>query len=341
MTVSPVNPLESNIIAEQIEYASVNEVEPVPPTSETTPARAVESTEERDATGQESADMAQFSSTGRELAKEVFQARMNRIANETAAARQADPAAAAREAVNNRSLRELLERFQNYDNTAARENFFRRLELYSAYGGGMPEPVQEEAPDENVRSGEDLALASLGIPPEGLATREIREGVSQAIERWFRGEGVFMPQMLGNVSPDSFWFTPQSPAAEAAERAADVFATYDRTRIATYLRETALLTPHDFMFSDSTGLGALSLADRRDFLTQTDRFLNRIGTDLRAAELTYSFNPNGTLNLAEIERENRLTDEALRRLDEAANTYYAALSASVQQYGVQIVSSAL
>lgn len=239
----------------------------------------------------------------------------------------------------NLAIRELILSFRNYDNSAAARDYDLYLNMFVRYGV-LNAAVEEDTAIASMRAAEDELYGAMGFSAAAPATREDRERVAGAIDRWFAGRGVFSPEMLRYRSSDGFRFTPVSDAARAAERATDVLASYDRARIAAYLREMASLTPADFMFHDPTGLADLDLERRREFLGQLDAWFAREGIDVPASELHYVFNENGELQADALGLDDRYRTRLDELLDEI-NTYYGQLRAMVHQYKAGIVSSAL
>lgn len=239
----------------------------------------------------------------------------------------------------NLGIRELIRSFQDYDNAAARARYNNFLSTFARYGGGYVN-VDEGNAVANLRAQEDERYMNLGISRAEADTRATREGMSGAIDRWFVGEGVFFPAMLQYNSSDGFMFTPVSSVALQALRSAEALATYERTRIAAYMREMAALTPEDFMFYDPTGLGALGLEQRREFLRRIDALLLQEQVDARAADLRYVFDERGRLVLEEL----GLDDENLTRIEQLRqeiNSYYGQLLFSVHNYKAGIISEGL
>ena len=316
---------------------------PVEGVSATNPVRAVEAEELRPDVNDDTAasDATELSNAARLLARDAAREEMERrLEQRDEKARRDESLLDAVRIRNNRSIRELVASFRNYDNSAAAERYNASLDVFSRYGAEYRDSGETGAVA-NLRAQENDAYLNLGISHAGTVTREVREGISRSIDRWFVGEGVFTPAMLNYPSYDGFMFTPISPAAQAALRSADVLATYERPRIAAYLRELAALTPEDFMFYDPTGLGALSLQQRRDFLARVDQILARERIDARAAELRYSFNAAGEVDLERLGLQDREEIARLERQREEINTYYGQLANSVQQYDAGIVSESL
>lgn len=235
----------------------------------------------------------------------------------------------------NLGIRDLLQTFQTYDNQNAVNRYNHYLDMFTRYGvGGINSG--ENDPVANLRAQENHLYGNLGI------TGASGTNVSGAVDRWLTGDGVFTPSMWGQSSSDGFTYTPLSDEAIAAAlTAAEALASYERTRIAAYLRELAQLTPNDFAFSDPTGLGELALRERREFLAMMDELLTQARIDERAAELRYVFNAAGELLLEEL---GLVDQEELARLEQSRdqiNTYYGELLASVQQYGAGIISASM
>lgn len=305
---------------------------PVAGVEGTAPARQVESEENSGVDGRSAtADALALSNAAREL---------SRNADEEALRTRDISAAAAIEAVSageNLGIRELIQSFANYNNTAALARYANSLSMFARYGSAYSTSDETDAVA-NLRAQENSLYQDPGAFYTDNVTMENREGISQAIDRWFVGEGVFMPAMLHFSSSDGFRFTPLTSEAQKAQRAADVFATYDRSRIVAYLREMAELTPEDFMFYDPTELTELRLQERRDFLARMDELLVQAEIDARAAELRYVFNTENQLDqtLLGLEAEEIARLELYR---EDINTYYGMLRESVRQYDDSIVSA--
>lgn len=310
---------------------------PVAPVEPVAPARPVEGETERPDDATTPQDVAIVSMEARNILQDAA------VRNRTPENPVAVAADAYEEALQNRSgvaLRELLQSFRNYDNGRAQEDYNHYLNMFTRYGTGEAAAEESDAVS-NLRAMENGAYREYGISYAGNASREIREGIGRAIDRWFRGEGVFMPEMLRFGSSDGFRFSPLSRQSQEASRAADIMASYDRSRIAQYLRELAGLTPNDFIFSDPTGLETLSLDRRRELLDRIDRMLLEQDLDIRAAELRYVQNADYTLsidlaNIADAEERQRLQDLTAR-----INTYYGELMSSVEQYNAGVVSDAM
>lgn len=235
----------------------------------------------------------------------------------------------------NLGIRDLLQTFQTYNNQDAVNRYNNYLDMFTRYGvGGINSG--ENDPVANLRAQENHLYGNLGI------TGASGTNVSGAVDRWLTGDGVFTPSMWGQSSSDGFTYTPLSDEAVAAAlNAAESMASYERTRIAAYLRELAQLTPDDFAFSDPTGLGELALRERREFLARMDELLTQARIEERAAELRYVFSEEGELRLQELGLADQ---EELARLEQSRdqiNSYYAALLASVQQYGAGVISDSM
>lgn len=254
-----------------------------------------------------------------------------------------DPTAMASRIRDNLSVRELILSFDNYDNAMARKSYENYLRLFVNIA---PEAVETQAGDAvmaDIRSRENALYAALGFMPANLEpdTTAYRERMALAIDSWFAGNGVFVPSMLDYSSSDGFRFTPLTAQSRAATRAADTLSSYERTRIAQYLREMARLTPNDFMFYDPTGLGALPLEQRRQFLERVDQLLDQEGIDQRAADLQYTLDENNRLRIDDMELLEEDERRRLEALEESINSYYAMLLASVQQYSAGVISASL
>lgn len=324
-TSYPVYPAE--------EAAKPYEPGPVEAVSGAAPAQPVEPEEDRLS---EDNDAVALSNAARELADSRLQETaqtQNRASTDNAALEAA-------RIRNNLGIRELIQSFQNYNNSAALARYNNTLAMFVRYGSAAVSSGETDTVA-NLRAQENSAYQDLGIYYSDNVTRDNREGISQAIDRWFVGEGVFMPAMLHFTSSDGFRFTPMTGEARMALRAADVLASYERSRIAAYLREMAALTPEDFMFYDPTGLGSLGLEQRREFLARMDALLAEARIDARAAELTYAFNAENQLDLERLGLEEREEIARLDRLREEINTYYGMLRNSVRQYDADIISSSM
>lgn len=319
----------------------VYEPEPVTPVEPVTPSRAAESVTERPEEATIPEDMTVVSSEARDRFREAAdRIRAGGTTPENPVTVAAEAYAEAIENRNSRALRELLQTFQDYDNTRALERYNYYLNMFTRYGAGQAASEEQDA-IANLRAAENGAYRDLGITFADNGTREAREGISRAIDRWFVGEGVFTPEMLRFSSSDGFRFTPLSESAQAALRSADVLASYERSRITTYLREMAALTPNDFLFYDPTGLESPTLQRRREFLERVDRMLAEQQLDIRAAELRYIENADGGLTLEALYAADA---EELRRIQELSaqiNTYYGQLINSVEQYDSGMISEML
>lgn len=304
--------------------------QPVTATGATTGVAAVEGEEDRSGldypTPQDAYDISKAAHALSESAK-----------SETEFDREADPLEGS--VRDNRGIRELIRSFENYNNGAAVAAYNNYLTMFVRYGATASD-TDENGAIASLRAQENAVYDNLGISHAEGVTRENREGINRAIDRWFVGEGVFFPAMLHYSSSDGFSFTPLTSEARAAARAADVTSSYDRSRIATYLREMAQLTPRDFMFFDSTGLGELGLQERREFLRIMDEVLERLDIEARAAELRYAFDEEGRIQVEELGLEEQYQTR-LDQLRDEINTYEGALRFSVHQYKAGIVSEAL
>lgn len=239
----------------------------------------------------------------------------------------------------NRSIRELLESFEYYDNSEAVRRYDTFLNIFSAYAP-IPDSVQQENGDLTLREMENRLYQSIGANRPGVIDREVREGIGRAIDRWLAGRGVFWPEMLGYPSGDGFRFAPLSEEAANARRSGTVLSSFQRERIAEYLRLMAGLVPADFMFYDPTGLGPLSLVERRDFLRIIDILLEEAASETRATELAYAFAEDGSLDFAAMEREARDLERRMLELQRYdLSSYYGAMMNAIRQYGAGIVSA--
>lgn len=314
----------------------IYESNPVEKVEPTTPSRAAESNEQRPDDVQD--EEVVLSAEGRTMFQEAMDARRAGTAPRDAVATESDILTNA-SLRNTPALRELLQSFRNYDNAQAIREYNSSLDMFTRYGAGEAAAGEPDAVSA-LRGFENDAYRYLGISYRGFTTREIRESIGLAIDRWFAGQGVFTPEMLRFPSSDGFRFSPLSQASRAALRAADVMAGYDRPRIATYLREMARLTPNDFMFYDPTGLDTLALQQRRDLMRRIDSMLREEQLDARAAELRFTATDD-TLAL----NEEAIADQALsQRIEDMMaqiNTYYGQLTNSVRQYNAGVVSDAM
>lgn len=305
--------------------------QPVTATGATTGVAAIEAEEDRSGLDYPTAqDASDISKAARALAEATR--------SETEFDREADYLDGER-LRGNRGIRELIRSFENYNNGAAIAAYNNYLNMFVRYGATSSDS-DENSTIAALRAQENAVYDNLGISHAEGVTRENREGINGAIDRWFVGEGVFFPAMLHYTSSDGFSFTPLTAEAKAAARANDVTASYDRSRIATYLREMAQLTPRDFMFFDSTGLGELGLQERRDFLRRMDELLDQAGIDARAADLRYIFDEEGRIQLEELGLDQQY-ETRLDQLRDEINTYYGELRYSVHQYKAGIISAAL
>ncbi|MCD8349212.1 MAG: hypothetical protein LUC93_01190 [Planctomycetaceae bacterium] len=329
--INPIIPIPVPNIAAEDAARPHDPDAPVNAVSATGPARAVESEENRPPSEYQNApDAYDLSRAARAMAE------TSRPQED--AEREADPLDAVR-IRDNRSIRELMQTFQNYNNSAAVSRFVSHLDGFIRYGAPYTDSG-EPSVIANLRAQENAVYTSLGLSRNASRNLEVRESVAQAIDRWFAGSGVFSPEMLRYSSVDGFRFVPLSTPARATTRAAEVLSTYDRNRIAAYLREMALLTPQDFMFYDPTGLGALGLDDRRTFLAQVDELLRQQRIDARAAELRYIADEEERIRVETLEDDDRIQTR-LDELRDEINTYYGQLRYMVHQYKAGIISEAL
>lgn len=286
------------------------------------------------------AAVAALSKSGRELTRgavgEMY-ARRQAEAEERLAANA--EAALDEQARNSLALRELMAAFDNYNNNVAIGRYNNYLNLFARYSS-VPGVFGENRALAGLRARENFAYSALGISYPGIVTREIRDRMAKAVDRWLAAEGVFNPAMLGFASSDGFRFEPLTERSRAALRATKVLADYDRQRIAGYLREVAELTPRDFLFSDPTGLGELPLKTRREFLRFVNRRLEESELALRAAELRYLMNAPDRLAIDDSAIRDAEERRRLDALQEEVSGYYAGLAASVRQYSPGIISSA-
>lgn len=315
------------------------ETPPVEETAATTPSRAVESEEDRPREDYPtSPDATAISNTARAMAETVATAGLAAATDGTTA--DFDPITDVRGIRNNRAIRDLIASFANYDNSNAQVRFNNTLTMFLRYGASSSATGETEAVAD-LRARENSVYERLGLSNATGTSRTTREEVTLAIERWLDGQGVFLPLMVNYATVDGFRFSPLTTEARQALNAPEVLATYDRSRIATYLREMAQLTPEDFMFYDPTGLDELALEERRRYLAAVDRLLEEAGIEQRAAELRYERDEQDRLRAVE---EDLRDEDERRRLDalqDRISGYYDELSASVQQYSAGIISSAL
>ena len=329
-----------NLPAEQMQRPY--EPPPVGAVTGAAASRSVEQEAERSTDNSAQTDMATISNTIR-----IWLQNAARIARERAEREAANEASFAEMALtnengirNNPAIRELLVSFQNYDNSPAVQSYDQYLSMFTGYNPAYGPPTENDLlAAAQVLENEDYF--NFGITRADNETREQREGISIAIDRWFVGEGVFSPLMLHHSSSDGFRFTPLSQASRMALRAADVLASYERTRIANYLREMANLTPNDFMFYDPTGLGSLALRDRREFLAQVDRLLTQADIEARASELRYQISGDAITGVEIMDLESEQMRARIRELVEQINTYYGQLMNSIRHYGMGVVSDSM
>ncbi len=320
------------------------DVEPVPEVNPVTPVRPVDSEENRPESEAPlpPTDAAVMSNTVRTLAAQHREAD---LANPTPTGSRmppvsGDPLENAARIRNNLGVRGLIQSFANYDNSAARRRYDAGLNMFVRYG--PPRDLGAESdPVARLRLSEYKDYIAFGVTEGVTPNRAYREAMAESIDRWLTGQGVFTPAMLRFASTDGFRFSPLTANARGALRASDVLARYDRAQTAAYLREMGALTPSDFLFYDPTGLGALALEARRDFLSFVQRILDQRRIDQRAAELQYAFDEE---NRIELDRLAALRQDELRRLEDAEgeiNTYYGQLLQSVRQYNAGIISDGL
>lgn len=310
----------------------------VRPVAEVTPVgavRAVESREDRpEGDRTTGGDAVEVSVASRDLASQVAGQKV---------VEERDSFLLARLSRENRAIRDLLASFSEYDNSAAQERFSKYLQLFVGLAPDSSAASRNERRGrDEVRARENGLYASLGFMPADITNEGgvMSQRIAVMIDAWLAGRGVFVPSMLGYGSSDGFRFIPFSGEARGALRAGEVLSSYERVRIAQYLREMARLTPEDFLFYDPTGLSELGLGERRSFLAEMGVYLEQARVDARAAELRYVFSEGGRLELAEL----GLRGDEAKRLEafrEAINTYYGMLRASVRQYGAGILSGML
>lgn len=316
------------------EETAPDRVDPVPEVTATTTVRAVEAPENR-VPGEEILfpDTADLSPAGRRLAETA--------ANDAASG--FDAVANAESIRNNLGIRQLIASFDNYDNQAAQRRFARYLQLFASYAATPAATGQNDATLAALREREDELYSALGFIPGNVsaASTPIEQRMAVAIDNWLRGSGVFLPSMLQYSSSDGFRFSPLTDASRASLRAAEALASYERTRVAQYLREMSALTPEDFVFYDPTGLGELPLQQRRQFLERMDQLLQQANIDARAADLRYAFDEEGRLRAEELGLRNEEEIRRLEVLEEVINSYYGMLAASVRQYRAGIISASM
>ncbi|MCC8179854.1 MAG: hypothetical protein LIP23_02950, partial [Planctomycetes bacterium] len=119
----------------------------------------------------------------------------------------------------------------------------------------------------------------------------------RAVADWLAGAGVFQPGRRNFPGSAGFRFTPLAPEAYEVYNAAEVLATDNRDLIANYLTRLANLTPLNFIFYDPTGLGPLSIIERREFITTADELLEEAEIEVRASELVYNFVDESTIDI--------------------------------------------
>lgn len=239
---------------------------------------------------------------------------------------------------NNQAIRELIASLADYDNRAAQRRFDASVGVsvnYSPYAAAVTAEAAAAAPS---RASDNMVYSTIGFTNPEITPRDVRERIGAAIDAWLRADGVFLPIMLNYASGDGFRFAPLSDAARAAGRSATVMASRERNRIAAYLREMARLTPRDFMFYDTTGLGALGLEERREFLRRVDALLEQAAIDERAAELRYQLDEENRLRLVLMDLDDERERIRLEELEDQISGYYADLIASVKNYGPGIIS---
>ncbi|MCC8189096.1 MAG: hypothetical protein LIP77_00485 [Planctomycetes bacterium] len=325
----------ANVAAE--EMRRVEDVPPVAAVEATSAVQPVRPVGERVDDGLDTSDGLAISYAARHLVENI---RHVTGAGQSAASSRIDSHSLSAESRHSPALQELVAGFAGYNNDAAVRQYNYYLGMFTTYGTdqAVAEDVDALA---TVRSLENGVYGSMGIALAGEITREMREGIGAAIDRWIREEGVYMPGMLWYASSDGFRFTPLSRSAAATTRSADVMSTYDRIRIAAYLRELAQLTPNDFLFYDPTGLDLASLDDRREFLTRVDRLLAEERIDLLASEIHYGVDGEGSLDLQTLRELDREDQQRLEALRDQLNTYYGMLRNSVAQYQAGIISASL
>lgn len=298
MSVDPVDNIPR--IADEIVEPEIEPVAPVSPAREVGEVVADGDDTEASLT---SSDMVDISAQARQLSREARDAEPQPAeATDTAIVRLSEGTA----------VRELLETLANYDNAAAVRAYDRYLALFSRYGNA-DQLMREELAILRNEPTDEFAFRDLGIFTGDGASGEQRRAIAEAMDQWLAGQGVFKPEMIDFPSGLGFRISPRSEAAENARNASEVLATNEPARIAAYLREMAQLTPADFSIYDPTGLSALTLDQRRDFLASADALLSAAGLDVRAAEITYRFNADGTVDLV------RRTDQGIQIVQSGRN----------------------
>ncbi len=345
---------------------------PVEQVQGTSPSRATASSENR-------AAAADYSPGDAAVLSENDRLRAERALRENIAARgflsadqvlALDPDATRR----NRALLEFLRSLQIRNNRPALARYIAWLDLFTRYqmpmNGNAPNTSDRDNPldtlqfdtpgnytappdtsvlQERILEAQRLAYLRrenayydyLGISRADNITMEMRENMAVNIERWYLGEGVFMPQMLWYSDGNGFRFTPISPRAREATRIQDILASYNRTQIAGFLREMAIVTPLEFIFFDPTRLAILTLEARRQFLSRVQAALDQAGVETRAADLRYAFDREGMLLMDQLGLQRERDRLALDRFRADLSHYYGQLADSVRQYDEGIISGSL
>ncbi len=274
----------------------------------------------------------------------------------------------------NRALQEFLRSLEIRNNRAALARYIAWLDLFTRYQmpipGNLPNPSDRDNPlaglryetpgnyiappdtsvlQDQIIEAQRLAYLQrenayydyLGISRADNITMEMRENMAVNIDRWYLGEGVFMPQMLWYSDSSGFRFAPITPRAQEATRAPDVLASHSRPQIAGFLREMAGLTPFEFLFYDPTFLAELTLEARRQFLQRAQTALDQAGVRARAADLRYAFDREGMLLLDLLGLQRERDRLALDRFRADLSNYYGQLADSVRQYDEGIISGSL
>ena len=336
------------VAAEQAELP--RETPPIEEVEAVAAVKAVESAEKRALTGAlNEADALAISESARATAV-AAEARSEVNSSLQATANAFDPVQEGERIRNNRSIRELLASFADYDNSDAQARYARSLSVSGAYGAAATSDTANASAAstasadegdgiEELREKENKVYYELGFYPAGDPDRAERAEMEKAVDGWLEGNGVFVPSMLSFPSSDGFRFTPLTEEARASLHSADILSSYDRNRTAAYLREMAELTPGDFMFYDPTGLGDLPLEERREFLARVERLLEEAGAERRAAELRYAFDRQDRLDVNRMAIDDRAERSRIESLSGQISGYYGALMQSTRQYSPGVVSS--
>lgn len=197
---------------------------------------------------------------------------------------------------NNQSVRDLMASMKAYNNTVAVEHYVNYLRTSAVYGNLPPQPA---APTATVQQ-----------------TTQDRTAMIRRIDSWITGTGVFQPGMIGLPTSEGFMFTPVTEEAMAALGYADILASASRDVLINYLARLAQLTPMNFIFYDPTGLGPLSLIERRDFLSRADELLASANIEVQAADLVYHVNPDVEFD---IKMSWEVAEDLRRKVEDALN----------------------